>query len=86
MIALVFEVEARGGLAELASSAQHHQGDGPTSPLGRLSMSKGQSAVCSGGLVVVIEAVVWLKLVDDSPSRVCVSENRGDKDHGDGPA
>ena len=43
-----------------ASSTQHHQGDGPTSSLGPMSMGKQQTAV--GGLVVEIEAAAWLKL------------------------
>ena len=53
-------------------------------------MGKEQRAVCSGGLVVVVEDAVWLKL---SPSRVeevfdellhrgCVSENGRDKEGG----
>ena len=54
----------RGG-----SSAQHHRGDGPASSLGPVSMGKEQRAVCSGGLVVAVEAAVWLKL-GLSPSRV----------------
>ena len=44
----------------LASSAQHNQGDGPTSSFRPVSMGKEQRAVCSGGLV--IEVAVWLKL------------------------
>ena len=54
----------------MASSAQHHRGgDGPTSSLGHVSMGKEQRAVCSGGLIVEVEAAVWLKL-GLSPSRV----------------
>ena len=45
-----------------ASSVQHHRGDGPTSSHGHVSMGKGQGAVCSGGLVVVVETTVLLKL------------------------
>ena len=52
----------------LASSAQLHRGDGPTSSLGPVSMGREQRAVCSGGLVVA-EVAVWLKL-GSSPSRV----------------
>ena len=54
---------------EVVSSTQHHQGDGPTSSLGPVSMGKEKRAVCSGGLVVAVEAAVWLKLAS-SPSRV----------------
>ena len=50
-----------------ASSAQHHQGDGPTSLLGSVSMGKEQRAVCSDGLVVEVEAAVWLKFGYRSP-------------------
>ena len=39
----------------LAGSAQHHQGDGPASSLGRVSMGTEQRAVYSGGLVVEVE-------------------------------
>ena len=46
----------------MASSAQHHQGDGPTLSLGPVSMGNEQRAVCSGGLVVEAEAAVLLKL------------------------
>ena len=42
----------------MAGSAQHHRGDGPTSSLGHVSMDKEQSIVCSGGLVVEVEAAV----------------------------
>ena len=49
---------AAGGLA---SSAQHHR-DGPTSSLGPVGMGKEQRAVCSGSLVVEVEAAVLLKL------------------------
>ena len=44
------------GRRAMASSAQHHQGDGPTSSLGLVSMGKEQRAVCSEGLVVVVVA------------------------------
>ena len=44
----------------MASLAQHHQGDEPTSSFRPVSMGKAQRAVCSGGLVVVVEAAVWL--------------------------
>ena len=43
------------GSEALASSTQHHQGDGPTSLHGPVSTSTAQRAMCSGGLV--IEAV-----------------------------
>ena len=50
---------ARGeGGRRLASSTQHRQGNGPTSSLGPVGMSKEQSAECSGGLVVEVEAAV----------------------------
>ena len=39
-----------------SSSAQHHQGDGPTSSLGRVSMGKEQTAVCSGGAAAAAAA------------------------------
>ena len=45
-------VASRGGLA---SSAQHHQGDGPTSSLRPVSMSKEQRAVCSDDLVIAVK-------------------------------
>ena len=63
------ECLVRMSLFELASSTQHHQGDGPTSSLGPVSMGKGQRAVCSGGLVVEVEAAVLSKL-GSSLSRV----------------
>ena len=44
------------------------QEDGTTSLLGPVSMGKEQRAVCSGGLVVEVEAAVWLQL-GLSPSR-----------------
>ena len=46
----------------VASLTQHHQGDGPTSSFGHVSMEMEQRAVCSGGLVVEVEAAAWLKL------------------------
>ena len=55
-----------GGLASLA---QHHREDGTTSSLGPVSMGREQRAVCSGGLVVEVEAAVWLEL-GLSPRRV----------------
>ena len=42
------------GEGAFASSVQHHQGDGPASSLGRVSMGTEQCAL--GGLVVEIEA------------------------------
>ena len=51
------------GVGMLASSARHHQGDGPASPLGRVG--HGHRAVCGGGLVVEVGAVVE---VDSEPS------------------
>ena len=47
-----------GGVGGLASSAQHHRGDGPTSSLGPVNMGKEQRAVCDGGLVVTVEVAV----------------------------
>ena len=74
----------------VASSAQYHQEDGPTSSLGPVSMGKEQRAVCSGGLVAEVEAAVLLKLglslstveevVDEPLHRECVSENGGEKE------
>ena len=62
--------QSRGeGGREVASSAQHHQGDRPTSSRGPVRMGKEHRAVCSGGLVVEVEAAVWLKS-GLSPSRV----------------
>ena len=61
--------DRNGGTWGLASSTQHHQGDGPTSLLGPVSMDKEQRAVRSGGLVVEVEAAVLLKL-GLSPRRV----------------
>jgi hypothetical protein len=46
----------------VASSSQHHQGDGHASSLGRMSMGKAQRARCSEDSSVVVEAAVWLKL------------------------
>ena len=37
-----------------ASSAKHHQGNGPASSLEPVSTGKEHRAVCSGGLVVVV--------------------------------
>ena len=51
----------------LASSAQHHQGDGPTSSPGPVRMGREQRAVYSGGLVVEV-AILWK--LGLSPSRV----------------
>ena len=50
------EEEERG---VLASSIQHHRGDGPASSLGLVSMGTEQRAVRSGGLIV--EAAVLLR-------------------------
>ena len=50
---MVVEEEEKGGLASLT---QHHQGDGPASLLGPVSMSTEQCAVDS--LVVEVEGVV----------------------------
>ena len=38
----------------MASSAQHHQGDGRPLSLGPVSTGKEQRVVCCGGLVVVM--------------------------------
>ena len=56
-------------LAGWLARHSHHQGDGTTSSVGPVSMSKERRAVCSGGLVVAIEAAVLLKL-GLSPSEV----------------
>ena len=46
------------GANGFTSSARLHQEDLPTSLLGSVSMGKEQKAVCSGGLVVEVEAAV----------------------------
>ena len=58
-----------GGGGGAGSRARHHTNKEMGPPLGPVSMGTEQRAVCSGGLVVEVEAEVLLKL-GLSPSRV----------------
>ena len=56
----VWNIAVLSTIGGLASSAQHHREDGPASLLGHESMGKEQRAVCSGSLVVEVEAAALL--------------------------
>ena len=75
-------VEGGRGRGWGRGSAQHHQGDGPTSSLGPVPMGKEQRTVCGGGLVVEVAVLSKLGLnpsgVEEADSgRVCETTGVG---------